>query len=56
VQQRALGPVGALCAPGGGGLRLVAFRQDHDGARRAGADGDAADPEALGRAVARALG
>jgi hydroxymethylbilane synthase len=51
-----LDPVGALCAPGGGGLRLVAFRQDHDGARRAGADGDAADPEALGRAVARALG
>ena len=50
-------PVGALCEPADGWLRLLGFAGDPDGVRVARAErrGPAEDPEGLGRAVAEAL-
>jgi hydroxymethylbilane synthase len=52
-----MAPVGALCEPVDGGLRLTAFVGSTDGARveRAVRSGPADDPEGLAREVAAAL-
>jgi hydroxymethylbilane synthase len=52
-----LQPVGAYCAPHGGGLRIVAFAGSDDGERgeRVVRDGAIDDPIALGRDAAAAL-
>jgi len=51
-------PVGALCEAVGGGLRMTAFAGSEDGTRgeRVTVEGDAADPDALAREAAAALG
>jgi hydroxymethylbilane synthase len=53
-----LAPVGALCEPHAGGLRLTAFVAAPDLSRlqRARMEGGADDPEALGTAAAEMLG
>ena len=52
-----LQPVGAYCAPHGGGLRITAFAGSDDGRRaeRVVREGPLGDPEALGREAAAAL-
>ena len=52
-----LQPVGAYCAPRGGGLRITAFAGSDDGRRgeRVVREGPLGDPEALGREAAAAL-
>lgn len=52
-----LAPVGALCAPAGDGLRMIAFVGSEDGrhAERAAREGPADDPERLGRELAAEL-
>ena len=52
-----LEPIGALCEPHGGGLRLTGFAGSPDGARaeRVVVDGDPSDPEALGAEAAGLL-
>ncbi len=52
-----LAPVGALCEPDQGALRMTAFAGSADGSRgeRAVRSGPADDPEGLGREVAAAL-
>jgi hydroxymethylbilane synthase len=50
-------PIGALAQPSAGGLGLTAFLGHPDGSHwiRDSLEGDAADPAALGRAVAKRL-